>query len=60
MTALRYWIPFGFLALVPLGAWLGGTWSFLVLAALPLALITLDGLLGEETAEAPADVPVPQ
>ena len=48
MKALRYFIPFLFLAMVPLGFALGGPWSFLPLAALPLSLAGLDWLLDAE------------
>jgi len=49
MSAARYWSAFLFLALVPLGAWLGGAWTFLLVGALPLALVACDELLGDET-----------
>jgi alkane 1-monooxygenase len=52
MTGLRHLTPFGFLALLPLGAWLGGAWTFMAAAATSLALVTLDAALGED--EAPA------
>jgi len=52
VTVARYWTPFAFLALVPLGFWLGGAWSFLLVGVLPLALTGLDWLLGEEAAPA--------
>src|ERR1700722_3896457 len=48
MAIAKYWSPFGFLALVPLGYWLGGPWTFLLLGALPLALAGGDWLLGAE------------
>ncbi len=50
MAIAKYWAPFGFLALVPLGWRLGGGWTFLLVAALPLALTVGDWLLGEERA----------
>jgi alkane 1-monooxygenase len=50
MSVARYWSPFGFLALVPIGFALGGAWSFLLVAVLPLALTGYDWLLGEEAA----------
>jgi alkane 1-monooxygenase len=53
MKALRYCIPFAFLALVPLGFVLGGIWSFLPLAALPISVAGLDWFLGEERALGP-------
>jgi len=49
---VRYLTPFGFLALVPLGAWLGGIGTFLAAAATPLALALLDSVLGEGSATA--------
>src|ERR1700722_10481644 len=48
MSALRYGIPFLFLAMVPLGFAQGGAWSFLVVAALPLCMVGFDRLLGHE------------
>ena len=48
MAIAKYWSPFGFLALIPLGYWLGGPWTFLLLGALPLALAGGDWLLGAE------------
>jgi alkane 1-monooxygenase len=47
MAIARYWAPFGFLALVPLGLWLGGAWTFALALTLPVALTGLDWLLGE-------------
>jgi alkane 1-monooxygenase len=47
MAPLRYLTPFAFLALVPLGGWLGGAWTFLAAAATPLCLTSLDSALGE-------------
>lgn len=49
---LRYFTPFAFLALIPLGGWLGGAWTFIGAAATPLMLVGLDDLLGEEEAQA--------
>jgi len=49
---LRYLTPFAFLALQPLGGWLGGAWTFLGAAATPLCLASLDAALGEEAAAA--------
>src|ERR1700679_948106 len=49
MKALRYAIPFLFLALVPLGTLLGGIWTFLPIAALPVILAGFDGLFGVES-----------
>jgi alkane 1-monooxygenase len=48
MAIAKYWSPFGFLALIPLGYWLGGPSNYLLLAVLPLALAGGDWLLGEE------------
>lgn len=45
---LRYLTPFAFVALLPLGGWLGGGWTFLAAAATPLCLAGLDELLGDE------------
>ena len=45
---LRYFTPFLFLALVPLGLWLGGVWTFLGAALTPLGLVVLDEILGED------------
>jgi alkane 1-monooxygenase len=53
MPQLRYLTPFAFLALVPLGGWLGGAWTFSAAAATPLCLVGLDAMLGEE--RGPAD-----
>jgi alkane 1-monooxygenase len=51
MPALRYCLPFAFLALVPLGAALGagwgGAWAFAPLLATPLSLVLLDAALGD-------------
>jgi len=48
MAPLRYLTPFVFLALLPVGAWLGGAWTFLAAAATPLGLMGLDVALGKE------------
>jgi len=48
---LRYLTPFAFLALLPLGGWLGGAWTFMAAAATPLCLASLDTLLGEDIAQ---------
>jgi alkane 1-monooxygenase len=53
VAAAKYWSAFGFLALVPVGYWLGGAWTFLLVGALPLALLVGDGWLGDETALPP-------
>jgi alkane 1-monooxygenase len=55
MAPLRYLTPFIFLALVVLGAWLGGAWTFLAAAATPFGLMGLDVLLGKEGAGVPAE-----
>jgi alkane 1-monooxygenase len=44
---LRYLTPFAFLALLPLGGWLGGAWTFMAAAATPLCLTTLDAVFGD-------------
>ncbi|HEX3424410.1 MAG TPA: alkane 1-monooxygenase [Sphingomicrobium sp.] len=44
--ALRFLTPFAFLALLPLGVWLGGAWTFLAAGATPLCLAGLDAALG--------------
>ena len=58
MSVARYWTPFAFLSLVPLGFWLGGAWSFLEVVALPAALLAFDQLLGDETPPAETAPPV--
>ena len=49
MSVIRYWSPFGFLALAPLGFWIGGIGAFVVVAAAPLTLLLLDPILGEDS-----------
>jgi alkane 1-monooxygenase len=49
VAAAKYWAAFGFLALVPVGYWLGGAWTLLLVGALPLALVVADEWLGDET-----------
>jgi alkane 1-monooxygenase len=49
VSVARYWTPFAFLALVPIGFWLSGAWSFLLVGVLPAALLAFDQLLGDET-----------
>ena len=44
---LRYLPPFAFLALLPLGAWLGGLWTFTGAAAIALGLAFLDSAFGK-------------
>ena len=48
MRMARYGVPFVFLATAPLGFVLGGAWSLLTLAAVPLVLCGLDWALGFE------------
>jgi alkane 1-monooxygenase len=50
MVPLRYLTPFAFLALLVLGGWLGGAWTFMAAAATPLCLASLDAALGEDAA----------
>jgi alkane 1-monooxygenase len=57
VAAAKYWAAFGFLALVPLGYWLGGAWSFLLVGALPLALVACDVALGDEVVFEPSPAP---
>jgi alkane 1-monooxygenase len=49
MAAAKYWSAFGFLALVPLGVWLGGAWTFLLVGALPVVLVAVDWMGGPES-----------
>ena len=58
MAIAKFWSPFGFLALIPLGYWLGGAWTFLLVAALPLALAGGDWLLGAEPPLASDTAPI--
>ena len=55
MPPLRYLTPFVFLALLVLGAWLGGAWTFVAAAATPLGLMSLDVGLGKERAGVPVE-----
>lgn len=48
MKALKFTLPFLFLATAPLGLALGGGWVFLTVAATPLGLCLFDALLGFE------------
>jgi alkane 1-monooxygenase len=57
MAAARYWAAFAFLALIPLGGALGGAWTFLLIAVLPIALIAFDEWLGDEQAARPTPGP---
>jgi alkane 1-monooxygenase len=54
IVPLRYLTPFIFLAVLPLGGWLGGPWTFTAALATPLCLASLDTVLGDE--KAPAQV----
>lgn len=45
---LRYLTPFAFLALLPLGGWFGGGWTFLAAGATPLCLAALDIAFGND------------
>jgi alkane 1-monooxygenase len=45
---IRYATPFAFLALLPLGGWLGGAWTFLAVVATPLCLVGFDAALGSD------------
>jgi len=47
VVSLKYLAPFTFLALLPLGGWLGGGWTFIAAAATPLGLASLDSAAGE-------------
>jgi alkane 1-monooxygenase len=57
MGALKHIVPFGFLALLALGAWLGGPWVLAPTIATPIVLTVFDAALGE--AEPPAGVSAP-
>ncbi len=48
----RFVTPFAFLALVPVGAMLGGSFMLLAAAVTPLCLATMDAALGEDSAKA--------
>jgi alkane 1-monooxygenase len=43
---LKFWPPFAFLALAPLGDLMGGAGSYLLLAVMPVSLVGLDFALG--------------
>ena len=58
MAIAKYWSPFAFLALVPLGWWLGGPWTLLLLGVLPLALAGGDWLLGAEPPHVAEEAPI--
>ena len=53
MAQFRYITPFAFLALLPLGGWLGGGWTFLAAIATPFCLAVLDRTLGPEPTARP-------
>jgi alkane 1-monooxygenase len=57
MGALKHALPFGFLALLPLGAWLGGPWALAAAVATPLLLTLFDATLGD--ADPPQGVRAP-
>ena len=46
-------LPFFALATVPLGYWLGGAWAWLTVATMPVCLIMLDGVLGDDRERPP-------
>src|SRR5690349_2868241 len=48
MASLRYLVPFVFLAVLALGASLGGAWTFAAGIAIALGLAALDAALGKE------------
>lgn len=48
--ALRFLTPFVFLALLPLGIWLGGAWTFVAAGATPVFLASFDAALGADGA----------
>ena len=45
---IKYLTPFAFLALLPLGGFLGGAWTFSAAAATLLALTSFDAILGAD------------
>ena len=57
MTPIRYLTSFFFLALLALGEWLGGGWTFLAAGATPLCIASLDFALGKDEASSPS-VPI--
>ena len=57
MTPIRYLTSFFFLALLALGEWLGGGWTFLAAGATPLCIASLDFALGKYEASSPS-VPI--
>ena len=48
MMEFRYSLPFVFVALVPIGAMLGGEWTFVPAVATLLSLTVLGGIIGDE------------
>lgn len=50
LMALRFLTPFVFLALLPLGGWLGGAWTFMAAGATPVLLASFDAALGADRA----------
>lgn len=44
---MKYLTPFTFLALLPIGMWLGGVWTFAAAIATPLGLAVLDETFGD-------------
>lgn len=60
MTPLRYLTPFAFLALLPIGGWLGGAWTFMAAAATPVCLASLDGVFGEDEEHAASGGTLPR
>lgn len=54
MGVAKYLAAFACLAIVPLGGWLGGGWSFLLVGVLPVGLVSLDAVLGDDAAPADA------
>ena len=48
--ALRFLTPFAFLALLPVGGWLGGAWTFMAAGATPVLLASFDAALGADGA----------
>jgi alkane 1-monooxygenase len=55
MAALRFGIPFLFLATAPLGYLIGGAWAFLTVVLTPAALCGFDLALGFEAEAPPPD-----
>lgn len=47
MAPPRYLTPFAFLALLPLGSWLGGPWTFTAGAVTAICMPSLDSALGQ-------------